>query len=136
LCRQIHQELENLTHLKQEGGASIPGKLRQFNLKKPVEELKLDTIVINMEKIALMLWSFLMALVQQRQYGSLHNLTPYHSNIFMICIILLNIQVPQSSFLFHAILSIHLLNMGVKQRYITLLHELGVTVSWTTLAKI
>ena len=77
-----------------------------------------------------------MALVQQRQYSGLRDLTPYRSNFFMICAILSNIQAPQSSFLFYAILGIHLLNMGVKRRCIALLHELGITVSWTTLAKI
>ena len=49
---------------KQKGGTSIPGRLGWFNPKEPVEELKLDTIVVNIERIALMLWSFLTALIQ------------------------------------------------------------------------
>jgi len=52
LCKQIYRELEDLTRLKQEDGTSIPGRLGRFNLKELVEELKLDTIVINMERMA------------------------------------------------------------------------------------
>jgi hypothetical protein len=48
------------------GGTSIPKRLGRFNLKELVKELKLNTIVINIERIAFILWSFLIDLVQQR----------------------------------------------------------------------
>ena len=39
-------------YLKQEGKTSIPKRLRQFNLKEPVKELKFNTIVINIKRMA------------------------------------------------------------------------------------
>jgi len=55
LCRQIYRELEDLTRLRQENGTSIPGRLGRFNPKEPVKELKLNTIVVDVERIAPML---------------------------------------------------------------------------------
>ena len=77
--------------LMQEDEGSIFKRLRRFNAKEPVKELKLNIIVVNIERIAPTLWSFLTALVQQRLYYNSHDLTPYHSKIFIICAILSNI---------------------------------------------
>ncbi len=52
MCKQIYRELEDLTRLKQEDGTSISRRLRRFNLKELVKELKLNIIVINIERIA------------------------------------------------------------------------------------
>ena len=75
----------------QEDKGSTSGRLGQFNAKEPVEELELDTIVVDVERIAPILWNFLTALVQQKLYYNSCNLTPHHSKIFMVCTILSNI---------------------------------------------
>ena len=48
---------------KQDNRAFISGVLRRFNTEEPVEFLKLNTIVNNIECLALKLWSFLTALI-------------------------------------------------------------------------
>ena len=52
LYRQIHKELEDLIYLKQKDRTSILKRLRQFNLKELVKELKLNIIVVDIKRIA------------------------------------------------------------------------------------
>jgi hypothetical protein len=136
LCKQIEQELEDLMRPREENGVIIPGRLGRFDAKEPVEKLELNTITADVQRLAPTLWSFLVALVQQRPYANSRDITPYYNKLFMVCAILANVRAPQASYRFHAALGVHLHNMGVKRRCITLLHELGVTISYTGLAKI
>jgi hypothetical protein len=136
LCKQIEQELEDLMRPREENGVIIPGRLGRFDAKEPVEKLELNTITADVQRLVPTLWSFLVALVQQRPYANSRDITPYYNKLFMVCAILANVRAPQASFRFHAALGVHLHNMGVKRRCIALLHELGVTISYTGLAKI
>jgi len=52
LREQIERELEALMRQKQDSGAFISSILGQFNIKEPVEELKLNTIVDNIQYVA------------------------------------------------------------------------------------
>ena len=41
--------------LREENGVIISGRLGQFNAKEPVEKLKLNTIIANIQRLALTL---------------------------------------------------------------------------------
>ena len=41
--------------LREENKVIIPGRLRQFNAKKPVKKLKLNTITANIQRLILTL---------------------------------------------------------------------------------
>jgi hypothetical protein len=136
LRKQIEEELEVLTCPRKENGVTVPGRLGRFDAQEPVEKLELDTIIADVQHLAPTLWSFLISLVQQRHHANSRDITPYNNKLFMVCAILANVQVPKTSFRFHAALGVHLYNMGVKRRCITLLHGLGITISYTGLTKI
>jgi hypothetical protein len=56
LCKQLKKELEILIRERQDNrGGPIPSILGRFNLKEPVKDLKLNTIVNNVERLALTL---------------------------------------------------------------------------------
>jgi hypothetical protein len=86
--------LEDLIHPKEENKVIIPSRLGQFDAKEPVKKLKLNTITANIQHLASTLWSFLVALVQQRPHTNSRDITPYYNKLFMVCAILANIQAP------------------------------------------
>ena len=49
---------------REENGVIIPSRLRRFDAKELVKKLKLNTITANIQRLALTLQSFLIALVQ------------------------------------------------------------------------
>jgi hypothetical protein len=126
LRRRIEEEMEGL----------ISGRLGKFEAKVPVEQLQLDTIVADVQRQAPTLWGFLVELVQQRSYATTRDIRPHNSSLFMACAILINVRAPKASYRFQAALGVHLYNMGVKRRVITLLHGLGVTISYPMLNNI
>ena len=80
--------------LREENGVTIPGRLGRFDAKEPVKKLELNTLTVNVQRLALTLWSFLIALVQQRPYANSCDITPYYNKLFMVCAILVNVRAP------------------------------------------
>ena len=77
--------------LGEENGVIIPSRLGRFNAKELVKKLKLNTITTDVQRLALTLQSFLIALVQQRLYTNSYNITPYYNKLFIVYAILANI---------------------------------------------
>ena len=80
--------------LREENGVTIPSRLRRFDAKEPVKKLKLNTITADVQRLTLTLWSFLIALVQQRPYANSRDITPYYNKLFIVYVILVNIRAP------------------------------------------
>ena len=80
--------------LGEENGVIISSRLGRFNAKELVEKLELNTITADVQRLTLMLQSFLIALVQQRLYANSRDITPYYNKLFMVYAILANIRAP------------------------------------------
>lgn len=120
LSQRIQRELEAL----------INGRLGSFRAEQPVEELQLERLVEDIQSQAPILWQFLVGLVEQRNYREARDISDSHSMILMICGILAHARAPRKSTWFQALLGIHLYSMGVKRRCISVLANLGVTLSY------
>ena len=93
-------------------------------------------IVADVQSTALMLWCFLLALVQQRPHANSCDITPYYGKLFMICAILANIWALSLSIKFQTALGLHLYNISVKQRCLAVLHNFSVTAFYTAVFKV
>ena len=78
LRKQIEEELEALNRPTEDKRLTVPGRLGRFDAQEPVEKLKLDMIVTDVQRLAPTLWSFLASLVQQRSGASCYG-CDFHS---------------------------------------------------------
>jgi hypothetical protein len=112
---------------------TVPG-LGKFNINTSSKDLDLPRMTTKTRETAPSFWQFLNRLATTRQHrGQNHQTTKTFGGEFVtICAIIAHYRASQTSNNFQILLGMHLHSMGVKRRVISLLHGLGLTMSYTT----
>ena len=107
----------------------VNGQLGNFSVETPIEGLQLHTIKNWVRNTAPYLWDFLHGLVHQRNYLPIRDID-FSTRLVSICAILCFTRAPRKGSFLPSALGLYFHSMGVKRRVITLLHRLGITVSY------